>query len=154
MVNLADIQRAKRASAFGTLMSDYSEKKGDSSGDDNPQEELLCEMLEASAQAKVFHWQTSSFAEHEALEIFYNEFNSLMDKFIEAYQGCYGRMMTGVEMEVKPYTLDAPVTFLESFNQYIMSEARMLVMGNSALCNILDEVSALCKQTIYRLTFK
>lgn len=154
MASLLEMQKAKRATAFGSLMNDYSQSSAGMENGEDPQEELLCEMLEASAQAKVFHWQTSSFAEHEALETFYNEFNSLMDKFIEAYQGCYGRMMTGVEMEVKPYTMDAPVTFLESFNQYIMSDARMLVMSNSALCNILDEVSALCKQTIYRLTFK
>jgi hypothetical protein len=77
-----------------------------------------------------------------------------MDKFIESYQGCYGRMMLGCDMEVKPYTMDAPVTFLESFKSYIAGEARMLVIGNSALTNILDEINALVDQTIYRLTFK
>lgn len=154
MVNLADIQRAKRASAFGTLMSDYSEKNGESSGDENPQEELLCEMLEVSAQAKVFHWQTSSFIEHEALGEFYDKFNMLMDKFFKAYQGSYGRIMIGSEMEVKPYTLDAPVTFLEEFKSYISGGARMLVIGNPSLTNILDEISGLVNKTIYKLTFK
>ena len=154
MANLYELQRAKRASAFGTLMSDYSENKGESSGDESPQEELLCEMLEVSAQAKVFHWQTSSFAEHEALEYFYEKFNPLMDNFIEAYQGCYGRMMVGCDMEVKPYTMDAPMTLMVSFKEYISGEARMFVMGNSALVNILDEIKAITEQTIYKLTFK
>jgi hypothetical protein len=79
-------QRAKRASAFGTLMNDYSQNSSESGETEDPQEELLCEMLEASAQAKVFHWQTSSFAEHDALGEFYEGFNNLMDRFIESYQ--------------------------------------------------------------------
>jgi hypothetical protein len=154
MASILEMQKAKRATAFGALMSDYSQNYSESEGSENPQQELLCEMLEASAQAKVYHFQTSSFAEHEALGEFYNEFNCLMDKFIETYQGCYGRMMTGCEMEIKPYTMDAPVTFLESFKSYMSTEARMLVMGNSSLTNILDEIVALAGQTIYKLTFK
>jgi hypothetical protein len=154
MASIIDMQKAKRAVAFGTLMNDYSQNSSESGETEDPQEELLCEMLEASAQAKVFHWQTSSFAEHEALGDFYEGFNDLMDKFIESYQGCYGRIMMGCDMEVKPYTMDAPVTFLEVFKSYISGNARMLVMGNPALTNILDEINGLVDQTIYRLTFK
>jgi hypothetical protein len=147
-------QKAKRAQAFGTLMNDYSQNASESGEVDNPQEELLCEMLEASAQAKVFHWQTVSLSEHQSLGEFYEAFNDLMDKFIESYQGCYGRIMMGCDLEVKPYTMDAPITFLESFKSYISGGARMLVIGNSALTNILDEISGLIDQTIYRLTLK
>lgn len=154
MASLLEMQKAKRATAFGNLMNDYSPSSSESEGAENPQEELLCEMLEASAQAKVFHWQTSSSVEHKVLGKFYEEFNMLMDKFIKTYQGNYGRMMVGSEMEVKPYTMDAPVTFLESFKAYVSGDARMFVMGNSALMSILDEISVLTSQTIYQLTFK
>jgi hypothetical protein len=154
MDSIVELQKAKRATAFGALMNDYSQNSSEKEDSENPQEELLCEMLEASAQAKVFHWQTSSFAEHEALGEFYEDFNKLMDRFIESYQGCYGRIMMGCDMEVKPYTMDAPVTFLEVFKSYISGDARMLVMGNPALTNILDEINGLVDQTIYRLTFK
>lgn len=88
MASILEMQKAKRATAFGTLMNDYSQPSSESGEMEDPQEELLCEMLEASAQAKVFHWQTSSFAEHKALNKFYEAFNPLMDEFIEAYQGC------------------------------------------------------------------
>ena len=154
-MSLLDIQKATaQKQAFGKLMSDYSMPASENESGESPQEELLCEMLEASAQAKVFHWQTSSFAEHEAMEYFYDGFNPLMDKFIEAYQGCYGRIMLGCELEVKPYTMDAPVAFMSSFKEYVSSEARMLVMGNTALLNILDEIKGLTEQTLYKLTFK
>ena len=154
MASIIDMQKAKRAQAFGTLMNDYSQNASEMEGADNPQEELLCEMLEASAQAKVFHWQTSSLGEHDALGEFYEGFNDLMDKFIESYQGCYGRIMLGCDLEVKPYTMDAPVAFLTSFKEYIQTGARMMVMGNTALSNILDEINGLVEQTLYRLTFK
>lgn len=155
MASIIELQKAARASqAFGTLMNDYSSQAGENESNESPQEELLCEMLEASAQAKVFHWQTSSFAEHEAMGDFYDEFNGLMDKFIESYQGCYGRIMLGCELEVKPYTMDAPVAFLTSFKQFISGNARMMVIGNTALSNILDEINGLVEQTLYRLTFK
>lgn len=155
MASLIEMQKmAVQKQAFGKLMNDYSETAGENESGESPQEELLCEMLEASAQAKVFHWQTSSFAEHEAMGEFYEGFNGLMDKFIESYQGCYGRIMLGCELEVKPYTMDAPMTFMSEFKQYISGDARMLVMGNTALLNILDEIKALAEQTLYRLTFK
>jgi hypothetical protein len=155
MANLYEIQKgAMVKQAFGKLMSDYSQPVGEEESSESPQEELLCEMLEASAQAKVFHWQTSSFAEHEAMGEFYEGFNDLMDKFIESYQGCYGRIMVGCELEVKPYTMDAPIAFMTSFKEYVSGEARMLVMGNLALLNILDEIKGLTEQTLYRLTFK
>jgi hypothetical protein len=155
-MDLISMQKAKVVQgAFSKLMSsDYSESESESGEVENPQEELLCEMFEASAQAKLFHWQTSSFAEHDALEDFYEAFNPLMDKFIESYQGCYGRIMLGFEMEIKPYTMDAPVAFMASFKEYVSTEARMLVMGNSALLNILDEIKGLTEQTLYKLTFK
>lgn len=155
-MDLVSMQKAKVVQgAFSKLMSsDYSQPASENEGAENPQEELLCEMLEASAQAKVFHWQTSSFAEHEAMGEFYDGFNPLMDKFIESYQGCYGRIMLGCDLEVKPYTMDAPLAFMESFKQFIQTDARMMVMGNSALSNILDEINGLVEQTLYRLTFK
>lgn len=155
MASLIEIQKAKRATqAFGTLMNDYSQPASEAGEMEDPQEELLCEMLEAAAQAKVFHWQTSSFAEHGAMGTFYDEFSDLSDKFIEAYQGCYGRIMLGCDLEVKPYTMDAPVAFLESLKSYISGGARMLVMGNTALSNILDEINGLVEQTLYRLSLK
>ena len=53
-MGLLDIQKATvQKQAFGKLMSDYSMPAGEKESGESPQEELLCEMLEASAQAKV-----------------------------------------------------------------------------------------------------
>jgi hypothetical protein len=50
--------------------------------------------------------------------------------------------------------MEAPVAFLTSFKEYVSGGARMLVIGNTALSNILDEINGLVEQTLYRLTFK
>jgi len=39
---------------------------------------------------QVAHWQTESYAEHEALGEFYTKFNTLNDRFVEIYQGNTG----------------------------------------------------------------
>ena len=36
---------------------------------------------------QAYHWQTKSYAEHEALGEFYTKFNELNDRFVETYQG-------------------------------------------------------------------
>ena len=38
-------------------------------------------------QIQVWHWQTKSYAEHEALGEYYNKFNALNDKLVETWQG-------------------------------------------------------------------
>jgi hypothetical protein len=155
MANLIEMQKAKRASqAFGALMNDYSSSSEEKEGKESPEQELICELLEAAMQAKIFHWQTSSYAEHQALGAFYDGVSDLTDTLVEAYQGKFGRVMSGHELEVKPYTMDAPLAFLGEFCMFLRAEARMAVMGDSALNNIIDEMIALTEKTKYLLTFK
>lgn len=153
MANLYEIQKGVAVKqAFGKLM-DYS-SNGESESSESPEQELICELLEAAMQAKVFHWQTSSYAEHQALGEFYEGLSDLTDTLVEAYQGKFGRIMAGHELEVMPYTMDAPLTFVNELCMFLRSNARMAVMGDSALNNILDEIIALAEKTKYLLTFK
>lgn len=143
----------KKAAAFTKLMSDYSSPAGEVENE-SPIEELICELLETEQQARIFHWNTSSFAEHQAMGGFYDGIGDLADTFVEAYMGEYGRVNSGHELELKPYTIDAPMTFLQDFLSFIKSNARMAVMGNTSLNNILDEIQALTEKTIYLLSLK
>lgn len=153
MANLYEIQKgAAVKQAFGKLM-DYS-SNGESESSESPEVEMICELLEAAMQAKIFHWQTSSYAEHQALGEFYEGLSDLTDTLVEAYQGKFGRVMAGHELEVMPYTMDAPLAFVNEFCMFLRTSARMAVMGDSALNNILDEILALTEKTQYLLTFK
>jgi hypothetical protein len=117
-------------------------------------EELVRIFLEVGNQARLYHWQTESFAEHEALGAFYDQWTTLTDKFIESYAGLYGRPKGGAEMRVIPYAA-------ASANQYILSVAALMASQNvrsvapePALQNILDEIGGLVAQTAYLLTMK
>lgn len=144
---------SKKTQAFGKLMTDYSEANGEKENE-SPIQELICELLEAEQQARLFHWNTSSFAEHKAMGEFYDGIGDLADTFVEAYMGEYGRVNVGHDLEILPYTMDAPLTFVSSFLEYIKSGARMAVLGNSSLNNILDEIQGLCEKTVYLLSLK
>ncbi len=50
------------------------------------------ELLGIQDQVKVFHWQTSSYATHKALGDYYDSLSDLIDKFVEEYQGQFGRV--------------------------------------------------------------
>lgn len=155
MATLIDMQKMKSANqAFGKLMNDYSQPAGENEEYESPIQELLNELLEAQNQTKLFHWQTSSYSEHVALGGLYDSLSESVDKFVEAYMGCYGRPMVDLELELKQYTIDAPMEFLKSFKMYLKTDARMVVMGDSALNNILDEIQGSVEQTLYLLTFK
>jgi len=122
------------------LIADYSQKPGESENE-NPEQELINELLEAVVTAKRYHWATTNGFEHQYLGMFYDTVSELIDKFMESYQGCYRKKIKGEnELEIPEYTMDAPVAFLEDFKFYLNSGARVLVMGNSALNNILDEI--------------
>ena len=117
-------------------------------------EELVRVFLEVGNQTRLYHWQTESFAEHEALGGFYDQWTALTDKFIETYAGLYGRPKGGANMRVIPYVAG-------SVNQYILSVAALMASQNvrsvapdPALQNILDEIGGLVAQTAYLLTMK
>lgn len=93
----------------------------------------------------VAHFMTKSYAQHMALGDFYDSLQDLVDKFAEVYIG------TG-----KPYrpVLQVDPTFdvIKSIRGLIEDANKVRVMLNeSALENIVDEIKALAFQTLYKL---
>ena len=52
--------------------------------------EMVCNILHSRNQAHVFHLQTKSYAEHIALNGYYDAVVALFDGIVESYQGKYG----------------------------------------------------------------
>ena len=52
-------------------------------------------LLAARDQAHVFHWQTQSFAQHEAFGTFYEDFLDSVDDMVESIMGLKGRPVFG-----------------------------------------------------------
>ena len=53
------------------------------------QEFVMC-LLHSQTNAHILHLQSRSYAEHKALESYYEGIDDLIDSFVEAYQGKYG----------------------------------------------------------------
>lgn len=99
--------------------------------------------------AHMAHLGTSSYAEHMALDTFYNEIVPLVDKYAEVYMGLEGQIhkFPNVPVSQGPI-LDQLTDFLDD----IVVEAEE-DQNSQALTNILAEIEELTAQTIYKLKF-
>lgn len=112
------------------------------------QEFVMC-MLHAQTNTHILHLQTRSYAEHKALQGFYEGIDELIDSFVEAYQGKYGI----IENYPSDYeTPPAPIEYLTGIVDYI-KQAREYLPQDTELQNIVDEMASLADSTLYKLRF-
>ena len=112
--------------------------------------ELVVRMFYARTDAHIRHLQTHSYAEHKALDEFYNELPDLVDSLIESYQGKYGRVLdypSGYQVPVA-----TPQEFVSNLGDYVMA-TRQAVAADSELQNDIDAIQTLINSTQYKLTF-
>lgn len=107
---------------------------------------LVGKMFEARQVTHNCHLSSKSFAEHKALDGFYNGLLGHIDEFVEVYQGQYG-LLGDCEFKAEP---------VESVVEYLEDCAKLFAVGrdslkDSHLKNIMDEVIALAYKTLYKL---
>lgn len=109
---------------------------------------VLC-LLHSITNTHILHLQSRSYSEHKALEKYYTKTSTLIDDYVEAYQGKYG-LIEGYGLK---YEEPAPaLEYLIGLSQYI-NVARQQLPQDSELQNITDEMAALVDSTIYKLRF-
>ena len=93
----------------------------------------------------LMHLKTESFAEHKALNAYYDGILELTDTFTEAFFGANGR----VDISIPQSTAADAMSHLKSLAKTIEEER-----DNYSPClqNILDEMSDLVYKTLYLLT--
>ena len=99
--------------------------------------------------AHVLHLASKSYAEHKALNGFYEDLTDLLDSLIEVYQGQYGL----VTVEQSTSKEKEALTFLEKAAEDFVSAHELFDKKDTHLHNILDEITALTYQTIYKIKF-
>jgi hypothetical protein len=107
-------------------------------------EYAMC-LLHGVTAAHVHHWNTSSYAEHQALGTFYDELADLADRYVEAVLLEKGKKISsdkalflgknGLELVMYVYAQTYIYRNDEGFPQ--LSEVQ----------NIVDEIAALCRHT-------
>lgn len=93
----------------------------------------------------IAHLQTTSFAEHKALNGYYDGILDLTDKFTEVYFGRFKR----VEIVIPEAKIMSSVEHLKEMQQLIDGERNNYP---SELQNIMDEMLSLINKTLYLLT--
>ena len=114
--------------------------------------EMVCNILNSRNQAHVFHLQTQSFAEHKALNDYYDGVVGLFDGIIESYQGKYGIIKNFKTFKIEQYkNCKKTISYFERLLE-IIEENRDSV-EDSYLQNQIDTVQELINSTIYKLKF-
>ena len=106
-------------------------------------------MFHARTTAHVQHLLTRSYAQHKALNEFYDGIVDLADTFAEAYQGRYG-LIEGLD---GPYRFEADPQVAVRVLRGWIDKNRGEVTDDRELQNIVDEVLQLCDSTLYKLKF-
>ncbi len=112
-------------------------------------------LLTLQNQWKIHHWQTKSYAEHQALGGAYDEFSDLIDEFIEVFMGKYGRIESknGFKIELANYNDISPTDFVDKYVNYLVNELpKSLEKTDTDLLNIRDEMLAQLNKLKYLLT--
>lgn len=102
--------------------------------------------------AHIEHLRTRSYAQHMALDAFYNGIIDLADSLVEAYQGRY-RKLISIQLSASNGEADI-ADLLDSQREWIHTYRYEAVpKEETALHNIIDEIESLYMSTVYKLTF-
>ena len=114
-------------------------------------EDLISVLLHSANQTHVFHLQTKSFAEHTALNTYYDSITDLADKLAEAYQGKYGILKYKNVSKIEQYESKEQV--MEYFSKIIKFIETSRPIKDPFIDNIVQEVESLIYSTLYKLKY-
>lgn len=102
--------------------------------------------------AHIEHLRTRSYAQHKALQEFYEGIVPLADEFAEAYQGLHGKL---IEIKLIDNEFEGDIkNILRQHLEWIEeNRADVCPKRHSAIHNIIDEIVALFYTTLYKLEF-
>lgn len=112
---------------------------------------IVSKIVYFQEQTQLLHWQTSSYAEHQALGGLYEYIQGFKDDIVEKLMGYTGKKPVGCKIEtMNNVTSLQVVTELMSF----ASKLKMYGEQNSFhdICNMADELSGKSAKTKYLLT--
>ena len=116
--------------------------------------EIASKLVEIHNQLRFFHWQTTSYARHQAYGGAYEALDGLIDNFVEVLMGKYGRVPALPMMVYNRNEKDC-MTFIDETIAILLGLSTMLSPTNDTdLLNIRDEMVAEFNKLKYLLTLK
>jgi DNA-binding ferritin-like protein len=115
---------------------------------------LITPFLTILNQIKIFHWQTSSYSQHKALDKTYKNLSDLIDQFVEVFMGKYGRAKaaTHYTIELENYNENFHATIDEYISYLIDITDEVDPINDTDLLNIRDEMLGEFNRLKYLLT--
>ena len=114
--------------------------------------EMVSLLFHSRTQAHTLHLQTKSFAEHKALNDYYDEIVELIDGLIESYQGKYSIIKGYKKYDIEDYK-DTTTTVNYFKDLYSKVEDLRDCCKDSYIQNEIDSVCKLINSTLYKLRF-
>ena len=112
--------------------------------------QIISKLRFSVEQTQVYHWQSKSYAEHIALNEYYDGVPDIIDGIVESYQGKYG-IQTGYKMfDIMDYsTPEEVINFLKKLAEDI--DVLRQTIKESYIQNQIDNAVELIETTIYKL---
>ena len=148
----------KKFDSFSFLNEEEEEKevkqKEKNIGDTNIGDftEMMSLLLHSQTQVHTFHLQTESYAEHKALQKYYEGIDGLVDGLVESFQGKYGILKGYKSMDMNDWKST------ESTTDYLNQLCKRVIelrdcCKDSYIQNQIDNVCELINSTTYKLRF-
>ena len=114
--------------------------------------EMVSILLHSQTQVHIFHLQTKSYAEHKALQGYYEGIDTLVDGIIESYQGKYDVITQYNSIKNVDYQSNEQI--IKYFKDLdAMIEKNRKGVKESFIQNQIDTVQELINSTVYKLRF-
>ena len=148
----------KKFDSFSFLNEEEEEKevkqKEKNIGDTNIGDftEMMSLLLHSQTQVHTFHLQTESYAEHKALQKYYEGIDGLVDGLVESFQGKYGILKGYKSMDMNDWkSTESTTDYLNQLCERVI-ELRECC-EDSYIQNQIDNVCELINSTTYKLRF-
>ena len=112
-------------------------------------QEYVSSLLEIQDISHIAHLQTSSFAEHKALNELYDGITDQFDAYVEAYQGKYG-----IVKGYKSFKLEEGLDMVDYLKEKMTAfETYKSTLTDGYLQQLVDNTQELLSTTLYKLRF-
>jgi hypothetical protein len=114
--------------------------------------DMMSALLNSQTQVHVFHLQTESYAEHKALQNYYEGIDGIVDGLVESFQGKYQILKNYRGGDIYDWkSTDETIKYLK--NLRTMVEEKRNCCKDSYIQNQIDTVCELINSTTYKLRF-
>ena len=114
--------------------------------------EMISLLLHSRNQVHILHLQTKSYAEHKALNEYYDEIVDLVDGLVESYQGKYDILKGYKSYDIQEYKgTESTIKYLKDLCDKVTKLRKCC--DDSYIQNQIDNVCELINSTLYKLRF-